>query len=243
MIGTELQQYNIQLSEFIQQFHHDPLGFVLAAYPWGEPGTMLEKYEGPDAWQREFLKDLGEEVRKRRFDGKNPVAPIRMAVASGHGTGKSVLVAMLVNWITSTRPNCRGTITANTFTQLSTRTWAAVQHWTSLCITGHWFNVSGEKLYHKGAPKTWFCSAQTCKEENSEAFAGQHAADSTSFYIGDESSAIPDKIFEVAEGGLTDGEPMIFLFGNPTRKDGKFYRAVFGEENGRWKHYSIDSRD
>src|SRR3990167_11106589 len=92
MIGTELQQYNIQFSEFIQQFHHDPLGFVLAAYPWGEPGTMLEKYEGPDAWQREFLKDLGEEVRKRRFDGKNPVAPIRMAVASGHGTGKSVLV-------------------------------------------------------------------------------------------------------------------------------------------------------
>ena len=31
---------------------------------------------------------------------------------------------------------------------------------------------------------------------------GQHAATSTSFYIFDESSAVPDKIFEVAEGGL-----------------------------------------
>ena len=25
--------------------------------------------------------------------------------------------------------------------------------------------------------------------------------------------AVPDKIFEVAEGGLTDGEPHIYLFG------------------------------
>jgi hypothetical protein len=33
---------------------------------------------------------------------------------------------------------------------------------------------------------------------------------------------VPDTIYEVAEGGLTDGEPMIFLFGNPTRSHGKF---------------------
>ena len=53
----------------------------------------------------------------------------------------------------------------------------------------------------------------------------------------------PDQIFEVAEGGLTDGEPMIFLFGNPTRNTGKFYRATFGLERNRWKARSIDSRE
>ena len=37
-----------------------------------------------------------------------------------------------------------------------------------------------------------------------------------------------DKIFEVAEGGLTDGEPMIFAFGNPTRAGGKFHRITYG---------------
>ena len=65
-------------------------------------------------------------------------------------------------------------------------------------------------MYFCGHKESWLVSAQSCKEENSEAFAGQHAADSTSFYIFDEASGVPDKIFEVAEGGLTDGEPMIF---------------------------------
>lgn len=239
---SEIREFNLELISEVANYYNDPLGFVLFAYPWGDKGS-LEHFSGPDDWQREFLTDLGIEVRKRAFDGNHSVDPVRMAVASGHGIGKSVLVAWLVNWITSTRPQCRGTVTANTFTQLSTRTWAAIQQWATLSITGHWFNVSGEKLYHKGFPKTWFCSAQTCKEENSEAFAGQHALNSTSFYIADEASAIPDKIFEVSEGGLTDGEPMIFLFGNPTRSEGKFFRVSFGEERDRWNHRSIDSRE
>src|SRR5262249_13644510 len=73
----------------------------------------------------------------------------------------------------------------------------------------------------RGEKESWMVSAQSCAEQNSEAFAGQHAATSTSFYIFDEASGVPDKIFEVAEGALTDGEPMVFLFGNPTRKHGQ----------------------
>jgi hypothetical protein len=75
------------------------------------------------------------------------------------------------------------------------------------------------------------------------AFASQHAADSTSFYIFDEASAIPEKIYDVAMGGLTDGEPMIFPFGNPTRSQGTFHRITFGEERKRWNVRSIDSRN
>jgi hypothetical protein len=97
-------------------------------------------------------------------------------------------------------------------------------------------------MYHNDHKESWFCALQSSKEENSEAFAGQHAADSTSFYIFDEASAIADKIFEVAEGGLTDGEPMIFLFGNPTRSNGKFYRICFGAERERWHSTIVDSR-
>jgi hypothetical protein len=98
-------------------------------------------------------------------------------------------------------------------------------------------------LYHRENKETWFCSPATCKEENSEAFAGQHAADASSFYVFDEASAVPDKIFEVAEGGLTDGHPFIFLYGNPTRSTGKFHRVCFGNEQDTWVHKSIDSRD
>lgn len=236
------EHVDIALASDISGFYHDPLGFVRYAYPWGELGP-LRIHSGPDKWQQTFLEDVGKLVTQRAFDGISAVEPVRMAVSSGHGIGKSVLVAWLVDWIMSTRPHSQGTITANTFPQLQTKTWAAIQHWTSMCITSHWFKVSGERMYHKDFGSTWFCSAQTCREENSEAFAGQHAAGSTSFYIADEASAIPDKIFEVAEGGLTDGEPMIFLFGNPTRNSGKFHRVTFGAERDKWNHRSIDSRE
>lgn len=229
------------LADEVAQFYADPLGFVMFAYPWGERGGPLENYAGPDDWQREFLVDLGRLVRERKFDGQTAVAPIRMAAASGHGIGKGTLSAWLCNWIMSTRPGSQGTVTANTFPQLQTKTWASIQRWTKLCITGHWFRVTGDRIVCQQAPESWFCSAQTCREENSEAFAGQHAATSTSWYLFDESSAIPHRIWEVAEGGLTDGEPMLFAFGNPTRSSGRFYQAVFGSERARWNQRVIDS--
>ena len=230
-----------QLAQLIGETYDSPLDFVELAYPWGKPGE-LAGFVGPDRWQREFLEDLGCQVRERGFDGIHAVAPIRMATASGHGIGKSTLVAWIVNWILSTRPHCQGTITANTYAQLETKTWAAILRWTRLCATSSWFLSTGTRIYHRDHPQTWFCSAQSCREENSEAFAGQHAVSSSSFYLLDEASAIPDRIFEVAEGGLTDGEPMIFMFGNPTRNTGKFYRCTYGSEQNRWRARAIDSR-
>lgn len=221
----------------------DPLGFVLYAYPWGEKNGPLQDYDGPDAWQRELLEDIGREVRSRRFNGLNAVLPVREAISSGHGIGKSTCSGWITNWIMSTRPQSQGTVTANTFPQLQTKTWPAITKWTRMCITGHWFEVGASKIYARTAPDSWFVTAQTCRRENSEAFHGQHAARSTSWYLFDEASAIPDEIWDAAEGGLTDGEPMIFAWGNPTRNSGKFHRIVFGSERDRWRQQVIDSRE
>lgn len=233
--------YEELLHEEVAHYYADPYGFVLAMYPWREPGP-LEGHDGPDTWQRDFLIALGQQVIARGFDGQAAVAAIRYAVSSGHGIGKSVIVAWLVDWLMSTRPHCQGTVTANTITQLQTKTWAAIQRWTKLCKTGHWFTLNSERMYRTGYKESWFCAPQSSKEENSEAFAGQHAADSTSWYIFDEASAIADKIYEVAEGGLTDGEPMLFLFGNPTRSQGSFHAACFGTMRHRFHPIVIDSR-
>jgi hypothetical protein len=236
------QPTNEELVELMANLKDDPLGFVHAAYPWGEPGP-LEDYTGPDGWQAELLNDIGRQVRARRFDGSTPVLPIRQAISSGHGIGKSTLAGMLTNWIISTRPMSVGTVTANTFTQLTTKTWPAITKWARLSLTSHWFTIGAEKIAAKAAPDSWFVVAQTCRKENSEAFHGQHAARSTSWYLFDEASAVPDEIWNAAEGGLTDGEPMIFAWGNPTRNQGKFHRIVFGSERDRWKQRIIDSRD
>jgi len=110
---------------------------------------------------------------------------------------------------------------------------------------GHWFEYNNGRgsmsLYHHSWPESWRVDAQTCREENSEAFAGLHAANSTPFYLFDEASAVPDKIWEVAEGGLTDGEPMFFAFGNPTRNTGRF-KDCFTRSKHRWMTRQIDSR-
>ena len=36
------------------RFTHDPLGFVLWAFPWGVPGTSLENEDGPDVCKRKI---------------------------------------------------------------------------------------------------------------------------------------------------------------------------------------------
>lgn len=227
-----------ELHEFVGQFYADPLGFVISCYPWPINGVA-----GPDTWQRDVLTELGAAVTARAFNGVDPVEPIREAISSGHGIGKSALFAWIVDWIMSTRPHCHGTVTAGTNDQLEKKTWAAVREWTKRCLTNHWFTINSVIMYRNGFRESWFCAPQSCAEENSEAFAGQHAKSSTSFYLFDEASAVPPKIHEVAEGGLTDGEPMFIMAGNPTRSDGKFHEAVFGSRRDRWVTHVIDSRD
>jgi hypothetical protein len=248
----------LEVLSAVGEFFYDPLGYVMFAFPWGKtPETSVVKLVepwksrynseyGPDVWACQFLDSLGEQILQRNFDGRTAVNPIRFATASGHGIGKSTLVAWLVKFILDTRPYSKGVITAGTQDQLKTKTWAELGKWHNMSLTKDLFRYSagrGSMFLKSVYADNWFAAASTCKEENSEAFAGLHAATSTPFYIVDEASAVPDKIYEVMRGGLTDGEPMQFLFGNPTQNSGGFYEACQGDQAHRYITRSIDSRD
>lgn len=245
------------LIDDMASFYDDPLGFVMYAFPWdSDPSIQLvelgepwaSKYNctyGPDDWACEWLDELGQEIKERGFDNINAVDPIMMATSSGHGIGKSTITAWLILFIMSTRPFAKGVVTANTSEQLKTKTWAELGKWHKKSVTEHWFKYNNGKgnmnLYNIDNPESWRVDAQTCREENSESFAGLHAANSTPFYIFDEASAVPDKIWEVAEGGTTDGEPMWFAWGNPTKNSGRFFEC-FNRFRHRWINRVIDSR-
>lgn len=250
-------QFDLDLAHDLAAFYADPLGFVMYAFPWDTDSSIqlveLEepwstrfgcKY-GPDVWACKFLDEIGADVLDRGFNGIDAVEPIQHAVSSGHGIGKSAMAAWLVMWIMSTRPHSKGVVTANTGEQLASKTWAGVSAWLNKAVNKHWFEITTGKgamrLVHKENPDSWRVDAQTSREENSESFAGLHAASSTPWYLFDEASAIPSKIWEVAEGGKTDGEPMHFAFGNPTRNTGAFAEC-FGKNRHRWKTRQIDSR-
>ena len=259
-IGTSTAPMDDAEREIAQQmgeFMADPLGFVMWSFPWSdEPAlrvvTLPAEYaarfhceHGPEQWACEFFEEIAQQVRDRNFNGTQAVDAIRLAVASGHGISKSATTAMLVQWIMSTRPDARGVLTASTSVQLESKTWAEVQKWGRRCITSHWWTITtgrgSMRMMHKDRPEAWRCDAQTAREESAESFAGLHAANSTPFVILDESSGVPDTIFEVAQGGLTDGEPMMFAFGNPTRNTGWFHQS-FNAQRHRWSLRQIDSR-
>lgn len=255
-----------QLAEDLARYYADPLGYVMYIFPWDTDKAIQQvplapKYRkrfgcdhGPDAWACEFLDDLGVEIKKRSFDGHTAVEPIRFATVSGHGIGKSALSAWLIKFILDTRPLSKGTVTAMTAEQLRIKTWAELGRWHKLSLTSHWFDytsgrgslaLKSNRLDERGnsLSESWLCTAQTCKEENSESFAGQHAAGASSFYVFDEASGVPDAIYTVRDGGLTDGEPMVFDFGNGTRNSGRFFEECMGDLMHRYITRSIDSRD
>lgn len=230
-----------ELIEALGALTHDPLAFVYFAYPWGEPGTPLEDMEGPDEWQIQILKDIGEQLKK----GKDLQTAIQEAVASGHGIGKSALISWLIHFAISTHENTRGVVTANTEGQLRTKTWPELSKWHNMFIAKDLFTYTATAIFSsdKDYEKTWRIDAIPWSKNSPESFAGLHNQGNRILVLFDEASAIDDVIWEVTEGALTDANTEIIwcAFGNPTRNSGRF-RQCFRKYRKFWNTYQIDSR-
>ena len=147
-------------------------------------------------------------------------------------------------WAISTCENTRGVVTANTEKQLLTKTWPELTKWHQMAINSHWFECAATSIYAKSSPKNWRIDAIPWSEHNLEAFAGLHNKGSRILLVFDEASAISDKVWEVAEGALTDEDTEILwlVYGNPTRNAGRF-RECFRKYAHRWIHRQIDCRE
>lgn len=232
-----------ELADELAAYQHDPLGFVQNMFPWGE--GELDKQEIDD-WQFAFLDSLGKKLREGVDDEGTFIGEaIQKAIASGHGIGKSALVAWLILWAISTLEDTRGVVTANTATQLMTKTWAELGKWHRLFLGSELFIYTATAIYaaDPSHEKTWRIDAIPWTKARTEAFAGLHNKGKRIIVIFDEASAIDDKISEVTEGALTDEntEIMWFKFGNPTRNTGRFYDC-FHKLRHRWETLQIDSR-
>lgn len=228
-----------QLLDDIAQFRHDPQGFALYAFPWGE--GELEKYSGPRAWQAE----INEIIRAHLTNPETRYMPLLIAVASGHGIGKSAEMGMLSNWALSTCADAKMVLTANTAGQLRTKTMPELAKWFRLAINAKWWKVRSESIHtaQESHIKLWRLDAVPWSERNTEAFAGLHNVGKRIVVLFDEASGIPAIIWEVTEGALTDEETEIIwiVFGNPTQVMTRFH-ACFTKLKHRWVFKQIDSR-
>lgn len=229
----------MDLIEELAAYSSDPLGFVMFAFPWGEEGSELAKASGPEPWQRELL----EQIRQ----GMSVDEAVQFARASGHGVGKSALTAWIILWAMTTFEDTRGVVTANTENQLKTKTWVEVAKWFRLFIGRDYFRLTATALFARDPDHetTWRIDMVPWSERNTEAFAGLHNKGKRILVLFDEASAIPDLIWEVTEGALTDEDTQILwgAFGNPTKNTGRF-RECFpgGRFHHRWDTATVDSR-
>ena len=243
------------LLEALAEFSNDPLGFVLWAYPWGEPGE-LARHNGPEAWQRELLDSIGAGVKSVEQAIAEAMAigedvesqAILEGRTSGHGIGKSACVSWIMDWAQSTMADTKGVVTANTENQLKTKTWAEFAKWHRLSLTKDLFRMTATARFSVDPDheKTWRIDMVPWSEKNMEAFAGLHNQGRRILIVFDEASAIADAIWETTEGALTDKNTQIIwcAFGNPTRNSGRF-RDCFpgGKFAHRWNTRAIDSRE
>lgn len=223
-----------KLTDFARASAYDPLRYVKASFPWAQEGTMLAAHAGPDTWQADLLEQIGSALT-------DPDEAARFAVASGHGVGKTAFAAWLILWFISTRPHPQIVVTANTSTQLATKTWRELSKWLQFSIFADTFTWTATRCYHKGAQSTWFAAAVPWRADRPEAFAGTH--ETHVLLLMDEASAIDDLIWETSEGMMTTPGSLWVAFGNPTRATGRF-RECFpgGRFAHRWHHMRVDSR-
>lgn len=224
----------------LAEFNDDPLGFVMCAFSWGE-GEMA-KESGPRQFQIRFLREIGDHLRNPETRHK----PFRKAISSGHGIGKSALLAWIACWGLSTFEDCKVIVMAGTGDQLKTKTQPEVAKWFRRAVNSELFevNVTSVKVREAGREQTWRLDFLTWSEENPQASAGAHNSGKRLIIIYDEAVGIPDVIWQTQEGAFTDADTEIIMiaFSQSARSSGMFFEATHGSQRDRWRNEVIDSR-
>jgi len=196
-------------STFTIKYRNDPARFVREC--------IIFRGEGPTAYQMEILDELS--GRKR------------VSVRSPHGAGKTALAAWVILWFMLTR-DAEGTdwkipTTASAWRQLTKYLWPEVRKWARRI---DWQEVGYRGPFNEHTELL----TMSLKGEHGEAFAlasndvsaieGAHAT--SLLYVFDEAKAIPDEIWDGAEGAFASpeaGEAMALAISTPAEPQGRFY--------------------
>jgi len=149
-----------------------------------------------------------------------------VSVRSGHGTGKSRMMAWVVLhfMLCHVKPNI--ILTANNINQVRDIVFKyIVESWGGICKRFPWiepyFVVTSERFYARGMQKQWFVAGRTVPKDKPESIAGFH--NKNYLVIVDEASSVSDAVLGVLAGALSEENNKIILLSQPTRNNGHFY--------------------
>jgi hypothetical protein len=209
----------------------DP-GFVIQSKAY----LRLRRYwrADPQAYVRQRF---GGEPTWQQAQILTAIAPAgaKVSVRSGHGIGKTTSAAWIILWHLETHDYAKVPCTAPSSHQLRDVLWGELAKWRRAAdvqsagrgdhpalYLSALFHGTQDKLYDLSAPD-WAAIARTSRKETPEALQGHHARHL--LYIVDESSGVPEEVFEAAEGALSTPGARVLMLGNPTRTRGTFYAS------------------
>jgi hypothetical protein len=180
----------------------------------------------PDVFQEEILLAVQRGER-------------RISVVSGHGVGKTTVLAWCCVCTILTRFPMKTVCTAPTSGQLFNALYAEVVKWiTKLSPAAQdLIEVQSERIFLKIAPQESYIAFETSRPEKPEALAGVHS-DGFVLLIADEASGVPALIFEAASGSMSGHNATTLLAGNPVRVTGLFYDTHHKLQD-MWKTFRI----
>lgn len=167
----------------------------------------------------------------------------RLAAKSGHGTGKTKMLAALGWWFLVTRFKPVIPATAPTSHQLFDCLWKELA-WCKGQMPpalGNMFEMLTDRIYYKPHKEEWYLQARTARRGHSDALQGFHG--DSLLYMVEEASGVEDEIFQPVEGALTQEDNRLVIIGNPTKTSGYFYDAFnkFASEFDTFTFSSLDS--
>jgi len=223
----------------------------------------------PLPYQAHVLLDLADAPREvYAFYGLDDGHPKRQVlVGSGHGIGKTRVVAIAIHWHKDTHTFSKTLVTAPTAEQITGNLWGEVsklhrrqkERWPKLAA--EWDILSSEIAHRNPDFADWHVTARTARADKPEGLQGAHGQDNDDEFgqlaqlfheeheraasggilvAAEEASGVADIVREVLEGTLAEPGARFLGIGNLTRCDGWFAAAV--DQRDRYAVHTLDCR-
>jgi hypothetical protein len=214
-----------RFTEFQEKYFYDPVGFARDCIEWPD-GESVTPY------QAETMEAL---LREKR-----------VAVRSLHGAGKTGMAAIIVLWYCLTREgkDWKVITTASVWRQLTEFLWPEIHKWARRI---KWHVIGRDPFDERAELLTQHLILRTGRavaiaSNKPTAIEGAHA--DYILYLFDEAKAIPDGIFDAAEGAFSGGstETLALAISTPGEPQGRFYdihKRRDGFEDWWTRHWTV----
>ena len=200
-------------------------------------GYRVRYWWNPVLW---CLEQMGVHLYSKQRDVLNGVARHRkVVVPSGHGCGKTFVLACLVLWYLFVRSPCKVVTTAPTVAQVKNVLWGEINSLFQERLAGHtmYAGVGTATMKMQKSPN-WFATGISPREAvNFQGYHQRHV-----LVVFDEAPGVRDDIDEAADSLTSAGDCSWVKVGNPTSQSGHFFNACRDPRLG-WHQIHISCLD